>query len=239
MIECESAAIVLAAGSGRRMHSDVCKQYLELAGKPLIYYALEAFEQSLVDKIVLVVQPGDEEYCRREIVEKYHFQKVCSIIAGGRERYHSVYEGLKQLEGCDYVFIHDGARPFVTSAIIQRCWDGVQEYSACVAGMPVKDTIKIADEQGFTQYTPDRNRVWMTQTPQVFSYNLIKEAYDKLFASDITTVTDDAMVLEVMLNRKTKLIRGSYYNIKITTPEDIDIAEIFLKRYKNETNGQE
>lgn len=232
MMHNQTAAIILAAGSGRRMNSEISKQYLELAGRPLIYYALKAFEDSLVEKLVLVVQPGDEEYCRINIVEKYHLKKVCSIVAGGRERYHSVYEGLKQLEGTSYVFIHDGARPFVTDSIINRCWENVQKYQACVVGMPVKDTIKIADESGFTKYTPDRKLVWTTQTPQVFSYDLIKKAYDKLAESDISNITDDTMVLERMLNQSSKWVEGSYYNIKITTPEDLAVAQVFLKQYK-------
>lgn len=223
-------AIVLAGGQGKRMGGKVQKQYMELNHKPLICYALEAFEKSLVDNIILVVGIGEEEYCRKAIVEKYCFDKVSSVTAGGRERYHSVYEGLKQAEGSSYVLIHDGARPFADSLMIARAAKGAQEYGACVVGMPVKDTIKIADEEGYAEYTPDRKLLWMIQTPQAFSYPLIREAYEKLFENEKyqENVTDDAMVVESMTSRKVKLIQGSYQNMKVTTPEDMIIAEAFL-----------
>lgn len=224
----KTAAIVLAAGSGKRMDSTVSKQYLELGGRPLLYYALRAFERSLVDEVVLVVPDGDEMYCRTQIVDKYGFHKVKYVIKGGAERYQSVYEGLCVLEGCGYVFIHDAARPFLTTGIIERSWQAVRTYRACVVGMPAKDTIKIADDEGFTQYTPDRSRVWITQTPQVFEYKLIRDAYDRLMEQEKCAVTDDAMVLEQMFGMKAKWVEGSYYNIKVTTPEDLPVAETFL-----------
>ena len=128
-----------------------------------------------------------------------------------------------------YVFIHDGARPFVTEEILSRVYDAVQIEKACVVGMPVKDTIKIADDNKFAKETPNRNYVWMVQTPQVFEKSLVKEAYSLLMEQEIIRVTDDAMVVEKMLNRNVKLVEGSYENIKITTPEDLKIAEIFVK----------
>ena len=167
------AAIVLAAGSGKRMNSQVHKQYLIIQDRPVLYYSLKAFEDSAVDEIVLVVGKGEEEFCRKEIVDKYGISKVKAIVEGGKERYHSVFEGLKQTSDADYVLIHDGARPFVNQEIIRRCMLEVPEYQACVVGMPVKDTIKIADEGGYAKQTPDRKNVWMIQTPQTFSYALI------------------------------------------------------------------
>lgn len=223
-------AVVLAAGKGKRMHSAVQKQFLMLGGKPVIFYSLEQFEQCpFIDEIVLVTGEEEIDYCRKEIVEKFDFQKVKKIVAGGAERFLSVYNGLKACT-CDFVYIHDGARPFVDQAILERTREDVKRYGACVAGMPVKDTIKISDGDGYADVTPPRSRVWMVQTPQVFAYSCIKDAYDKLIADGRMDVTDDAMVLECMTGQKTKLTLGSYENIKITTPEDLEIAEVFAAR---------
>ena len=223
-------AVVLAAGKGKRMHSAVQKQFLMLGGKPVIFYSLEQFEQCpFIDEIVLVTGEEEIDYCRKEIVEKFDFQKVKKIVAGGAERFLSVYNGLKACT-CDFVYIHDGARPFVDQAILERTREDVKRYGACVAGMPVKDTINISDGDGYADVTPPRSRVWMVQTPQVFAYSCIKDAYDKLIADGRMDVTDDAMVLECMTGQKTKLTLGSYENIKITTPEDLEIAEVFAAR---------
>ena len=222
-------AIVLAAGSGKRMNSKVHKQYLIIQDRPVLYYSLKAFEDSAVDEIVLVVRKGEEKFCRKEIVDKYGISKVKAIVEGGKERYHSVFEGLKQTSDADYVLIHDGARPFVNQDIIRRCMQEVQKYQACVVGMPVKDTIKIADEEGYAKQTPDRKNVWMIQTPQTFSYALIYEAYEEMLKTEDTAITDDAMVLERIKGKKSKLIEGSYRNIKITTPEDLLIANVYLQ----------
>ena len=223
------AAIVLAAGSGKRMNSKVHKQYLIIQDRPVLYYSLKAFEDSAVDEIVLVVGKGEEKLCRKESVDKYGISKVKAIVEGGKERYHSVFEGLKQTSDADYVLIHDGARPFVNQKIIRRCMLEVPEYQACVVGMPVKDTIKIADEGGYAKQTPDRKNVWMIQTPQTFSYALIYEAYEEMLKTEDAAITDDAMVLERTKGKKSKLIEGSYRNIKITTPEDLLIANVYLQ----------
>ena len=224
-----NAAIVLAAGRGSRMRSKVQKQYMMIGSYPVLYYSLKQFEDfEGVDEIILVT--GEEEilYCKEQIVEAYGLKKVRQIIPGGAERYHSVYQGLCALKNCDYVFIHDGARPFLDKEILSRVMDAVREYNACVVGMPVKDTIKVSDDKQFALQTPDRSSLWMVQTPQVFSYGLIKEAYDRLFRGKYSGITDDAMVVEQMMGEKVKLVEGSYRNIKITTPEDILIAEAFL-----------
>ncbi|MGN0305421.1 MAG: 2-C-methyl-D-erythritol 4-phosphate cytidylyltransferase [Lachnospiraceae bacterium] len=231
----KTIAVCLAAGQGRRMESKVHKQYLLLGGKPILTYSLAAFENSPVDEVVLVIGAGEEEYCRKEIVEAGGFTKVKAIVAGGKERYHSVYQGLLAAKSCDYVLIQDGARPFLSREIIERCIEGAVTYGACVAGMPVKDTIKLADDQLNIASTPDRSRVWMIQTPQAFSFPLIKEAYDRLMALEACgkkteiSVTDDAMVVEYFLGEKVHLVEGSYENIKITTPEDMKVAEAFLE----------
>ena len=207
-------AIVLAAGKGSRMQSVVPKQYLELCGKPVLYYSLAAFEESFIDEIILVAGKDDISYCKEQIVERYGFQKVTKIIAGGAERYLSVYQGLLAAEEADYVYIHDGARPFVDAAILSDAKACVEQYQACVAGMPVKDTIKIVDAEDFAKETPERKYVWQVQTPQVFSYALVREAYDMLMEDqDAYSVTDDAMVVETMLNYPVKLFQASYNNM--------------------------
>jgi len=224
-------AIVLAGGRGKRMESEVQKQYMELLGRPLIYYSLAAFEESDVDNVILVTGAGEEEYCRKEIIEAYGFRKVSAVVPGGKERYHSVYEGLKAAADSDYVLIHDGARPCVTPQIIRAAIDGAVKDDACVIGMPVKDTIKIADADEYAYMTPDRSRLWLIQTPQAFHYDLVMKAYTCLFQDEknLKGITDDAMVVETMTTHKVRLIRGSYKNMKVTTPEDMAVAEIFLK----------
>lgn len=221
-------AIVLAGGQGKRMGTAVQKQYIELCGKPVLYYALHTFQNSgVIDEIILVVGEGQEEYCRQNIVKKYGFTKVSKVVVGGAERYYSVWNGLQEVsEG--YVFIHDGARPFVSGEMIARAYEEVQKYGACVVGMPVKDTIKIADEDGFSRETPNRKDVWMIQTPQVFETGLVKEAYEALLHEKEISATDDATAVEQMLGRRVKLVVGSYENIKITTPEDLKIAQALL-----------
>lgn len=223
------AAIVLAAGSGSRMNTQVHKQYLLLQGRPILYYSLKAFEESPVDEIILVVGKGEITYCQTEIIEKYHITKVSHIVEGGKERYHSVFEGLKCTKEADYVLIHDGARPFLDQQIIRQSMDAVIKYQACVVGMPVKDTIKIADDDCYAKETPERKKVWMIQTPQTFERKLIYDAYERMLQKEDSAITDDAMVLERVTGKETKLIYGSYRNIKITTPEDLLIADVYLK----------
>lgn len=228
-----TGAVVLAGGRGTRMCSDVQKQYLPLAGKPLIAYALETFEKSCVDQIVLVVGAGEEGYVRQEILAPMKLKKLTAVVSGGKERHHSAYEGLKALEGCDYVLIHDGARPLVTGELIERAVRGAAEYGACAVGMPVKDTIKRADHDQFAVETPERSHLWQIQTPQAFSYSLVRDAYDKLMADEGLqgSITDDAMVVESFAGKRVKLIEGSYRNLKVTTPEDLVIAEVLLKNF--------
>ena len=238
-------AIVLAAGSGKRMGASVKKQYLLLNEKPVLYYALKAFEDSeRIHQIILVTGAGEESYCKEEIVEAYGFKKVTAIVAGGKERYHSVWNGLNAIDSSAgsggsakdvYVFIHDGARPFVDQATIERAYQEVKKSKACVVGVPTKDTVKIADEEGFVAETPERKYVWQIQTPQVFEKELVWEAYSRLIeqkrSGKLTLqVTDDAMVVESMMGYPVKLVMGSYENIKLTTPEDLEIGGVFVRR---------
>ncbi|PXV86740.1 2-C-methyl-D-erythritol 4-phosphate cytidylyltransferase [Lachnotalea glycerini] len=222
-------AIVLAGGKGRRMESDIPKQYLELNGKPIIYYSINQFQNSdIIDEIVLVTGKDEIQFCKDRIVDRYSFQKVKHIIEGGKERYHSVYNALQCINECDFVFIHDGARPFINLELINDLYKNVKEYQACVVGVQTKDTIKLADSDGFIAETPDRSKVWNIQTPQVFRWGIVKSAYDMLMKTDCCMVTDDAMVIEKMLKYKVKLVQGSYENIKVTTPSDLVIARAFL-----------
>lgn len=235
-------AVVLAAGSGSRMKADRAKQYLLLEGKPLIWYALEAVEQSkIIDDCILVTGAGELEYVRKEIVEKYGFCKVQQVIAGGAQRWESVCCAMEFLEKSrsrleGYFFIHDGARPFLTEKILESTYRAVQEYHACVAAVPSKDTIKLADAQGFAKETPDRRFVWSIQTPQVFDAKLIVNAYKMMKKSAAQleakgiAVTDDASVVELFTDTKVRLAQGSYENIKITTPEDMRIAKALLEK---------
>ena len=230
MADKKCTAIVLAAGQGKRMNISIQKQFLEIKGYPVLYYSLKCFQDSpLIGEIVLVTSENAVSYCRSEIVKKYGFSKVTGIIAGGKERYDSVYAGLLACGECEYVFIHDGARPFISEEILERGLTGVQETGACVIGMPSKDTVKIADEDGFVKETPDRKNVWTIQTPQIFSYRLIRDAHESIRKKDMSAITDDAMVVEQETGVRVRLAEGSYQNIKITTPEDLVVAESFLE----------
>lgn len=227
-------AVVLAAGRGSRMKSSVQKQYLLLDGHPLITYALHAFDRSAADEIVLVTGAGDEDYVRREILAGERLACPVTVVAGGKERYHSVYAGLKALTDCDLVLIHDGARPLVTPEIIDRAVCAAEAGGACAVGMPVKDTIKVADAESFAVQTPDRSRLWQVQTPQAFRYALVRSAYDRLMADPALQkgVTDDAMVVERQGGCRVRLVEGSYENLKVTTPEDLVLARALLEARK-------
>lgn len=238
----KTTAIILAAGQGRRMGSDTAKQFLLLSGRPVLYYTLKNFEESIVDEIVLVTGEGQAAYCQKEIVEAFGFSKVKKIVTGGKERYHSVAKGLDAIDddimdADHYVLIHDGARPFATPEMIERGIREARKYDACVLGMPVKDTIKISDEEGFAADTPKRSLVWQIQTPQIFECSLIKKAYGELLLREEEllrkgiAITDDAMVVELFSGKRVRLVEGSYQNIKLTTPEDLKTAEGFLDSF--------
>lgn len=216
-------AIVLAAGKGSRMKSDVPKQFLATNGGPLIVRTLRVFQDSPeISDILLVTSPDYVDYCRN-LSAQYDLPKVRKIVEGGKERYDSVWNALCACPDADYVLIHDGARPFITEEIIGRCCEAVRLHKAVAVGMPSKDTVKIADEDGFVQSTPARKNVWTIQTPQAFSRDLIVKANEKLRKrpKGMAGVTDDAMIVEASGLAKVKLIEGSYENIKITTPDDL------------------
>jgi 2-C-methyl-D-erythritol 4-phosphate cytidylyltransferase len=223
-------AIVVAAGRGRRMGTDINKQFLHIKDRPILYYTLKAFEDSnLVDNIVLVTAENEIDYCKTEIVDKYSLKKVKNIVKGGAERRNSVYNGLTASAGNDIVLIHDGARPFIDHKILE---DGVRfakEFGACSCGVVPKDTIKVKASDGFSESTLERNNLFAVQTPQCFKYDLILNCHEKADKSEIN-FTDDTSVVEYY-GHKVYLYEGSYSNIKITTPEDLPVAEKILEKF--------
>ena len=217
-----TSAIILAAGKGQRMGTELPKQFLSMGDDMLLTKTIRVFEESsVIQDIVLVTSEDWIGFCKTEIVDREGFRKVRKIVAGGKERSDSVYQGLLACPNADYVFIHDGARPFVTEEILVRTQEAVEKYEACAVGVPSKDTVKIVDEDGFVESTPPRENVWNIQTPQAFSYPLIRAAYEVVRDNNMTGITDDAMIIERSRLAKVKLVMGSYYNIKITTPEDM------------------
>ena len=251
-------AILLAAGAGRRMRgvkSDVAKQYMPILDKPVIWYALQTFEESrIIDDVILVVGRYEVDYARENVVEKYGFRKVDRIIEGGKERYLSVRKALRLIEEDDlthsnrdgYIFIHDGARPFVTEEMLEAAYQGAVEMGASCAAAPVKDTIKVRDKWcRKVKETLDRRNLYAVQTPQVFFTPLIIEAYKTLderqeeLAERNIVITDDAMVVETMLRRPVKLVEGSDENIKITTPIDLEVARIIAEKRQEQSEQSE
>jgi len=224
----KSTAIILAAGSGKRFSSDKKKQFVELFGKPVLYYSLKAFSESNVDEIIVVTSKDDIDFVKEDIVKKYGFTKVTSIVEGGAERYDSVYNGLKVCGG-DICLIHDSARAMISVELINRCIEETLKYRAVVPAVTPKDTIRVRNAE-FGGETIDRNTLCIIQTPQCFDIALIKSAFEVLYKTDYKTlgITDDAMVVEKFTDTKVRLIEGDYKNIKVTTPEDIMIAKAFL-----------
>ena len=225
MEKVKASVVIVAAGSGKRMKSKVAKQFIEIKNKPVVAYSIEKFEGSdNISEIVIVTGENDIDYFKSEIIEKYGYKKVKAVVKGGSERQYSVYNGLKALDKkTDIVLIHDGVRPFIKLEEIDRLIDEARIHKACVLGVKVKDTIKVCDENGFVEDTPKRELLWSAQTPQVFDYSLIMEAHKKAEEEEFLG-TDDSMLVERM-GYKIKMVEGSYENIKITTPEDLIIAE--------------
>jgi 2-C-methyl-D-erythritol 4-phosphate cytidylyltransferase len=225
-----NCAIILAAGKGRRMGESINKQYLKINKHPILYYTLKAFSQSnYIDEIIVVVAEGEMDYCRKEIIEKYNFLKVKNVVIGGKERQDSVLKGLSAVSNCEIVLIHDGARPFINQSIISDAVTYANLYGATACGVEPKDTIKIKDFLGFSIDTPQRETLFCVQTPQTFKYDLILDCHKRIHEEGIK-VTDDTMVVERYGN-KVYLYKGSYDNIKVTTPEDLEIGRQILERF--------
>ncbi|NFN05436.1 2-C-methyl-D-erythritol 4-phosphate cytidylyltransferase [Clostridium botulinum] len=222
------SAIVVAGGKGKRMRTVQSKQYLNLNGKPILYYTIKSFlDCNLVDNIILVVPSHEIDYCEMEILEKNSL-KVNKIVAGGDERYDSVYNGLIEAKGSDIVLIHDGVRPFVSKETIENAIKYAEEYGAAAPGVMPKDTIKIIDNNRFSIDTPNRSHLISVQTPQAFKFDLIYDCHKKIKNENVN-ITDDTMVAEYFGN-KVYIYQGEYTNIKITTPEDLIIGEYLVNR---------
>lgn len=223
-----SSAIILLGGEGKRMKSDVKKQYINIKGFPIIYYTIKAFEKSNIDEIVLVVPKGEEELVRKDIVDFYSFSKVKTIVEGGSERIWSVKNGLLVSKG-EYVLIHDGVRPLISTNKINSIIKEVQKKRRVILALPSKDTIKIVKD-GKIEKTVDRKTTYIIQTPQAFLRDDILDSYKKIEKNskiDITKITDDAMLLE-LTGKDVYVTMGDYRNIKLTTKEDIDTVESLL-----------
>lgn len=225
--------IIPAAGQGKRMKSDVSKQYIEIDSKPILVFTLEKFQElSWIDDIILVVGENEIEYAKKYIKNKYGFTKITEVISGGTDRQDSVYEGLKILnEKVEIVLIHDGVRPMIDSDLIKKIIVETNQHKACVLGVNVKDTIKRVDDKGYVVETPSRNHLYAIQTPQAFERTLILSAYKEGYAMNFKA-TDDAMLIEQFTTTKVKVVEGSYSNIKITTLEDISMFKDYISTNK-------
>ncbi|HHX63104.1 MAG TPA: 2-C-methyl-D-erythritol 4-phosphate cytidylyltransferase [Epulopiscium sp.] len=222
------SVVIVAAGSGRRMGTEVKKQYLKLNGKEILAHTIGQFEKcNRIDEIILVTGEEEVAYCHEYICKKYGFFKIKNIVAGGKERQDSVYNGLLQVsEQTQIVLIHDGARPLIGIEEIEESIEVASQEGACVVGVPLKDTVKICNDNQLVEQTPRRDTLWIVQTPQTFKYDLIMAAYEAGMKNNIVA-TDDAMMVEE-LGYPVKIILGRYDNIKITTPEDLLIAKNML-----------
>lgn len=222
-------AIIPSAGKGKRMAHAVPKHYIRLDGKPILAYTLDAFERCPdINYILVVVRSGEEEYCLGEVVEKYAFRKVLKIVIGGERRQDSVYNGIKEIdEDTDIVVVHDAVRPFVSPDLISETIKLAMYTDGVVAAIPVKDTIKEANSELVIKGTPPREALWYAQTPQTFKKRIIEEAFIKAY-SDNFYGTDEASLVE-RIGGRVKIIEGSPENIKITTKEDLLLAEFILR----------
>lgn len=217
---------------GRRMGAAINKQYLLLDGKPILAYTLELFQQAaFIDEIFVVVPAEEIEYCRVQVVEKYGIKKVRQIVAGGAQRQNSVLNGLRALDcnADDVVLIHDGVRPFVPVSVVQHSIEMAREHDGALVAVPVKDTVKIVRD-AFVTSTPARSSLWLAQTPQTFRYKVIRAAHESAETEGFSG-TDDASLLE-RIGGKVHVVIGDYRNIKITTPEDLLLAQAFLNDVK-------
>ncbi len=224
------AAIIVAAGKGVRMQDSLRKQYLPLAGLPILAHTLTVFGKcDLVDHIYLVIPPDDFDFCRESILDRIKLVGNVNLVAGGARRQDSVYRGLQQIDpGCRIVIIHDGVRPFVQHDQIAACINGAEKFGSCILGIPAYDTLKQVDKSGNIVNTTARDAIWLAQTPQAFRYDLIKKAHDQARLDDYQG-TDDASLVE-RLGAAGRIIGGSRSNIKISNQEDLKIARALLEK---------
>jgi 2-C-methyl-D-erythritol 4-phosphate cytidylyltransferase len=223
-------ALVPAAGMGKRMGKAVAKQFLPLGDKPMLAHTLLAFQRSPeIDEIIPILSEEDMETCLRDVIEAFHLTKVKTLVVGGKERQDSVYNGIRKLEkDAAIILVHDGVRPFVTHEMIRECVESARKGECVAVGVPLKDTIKEVDSKGIVRHTLERSRLWAIQTPQAFPVKLLRKAYDESYKNKVYG-TDDATLVE-RSGTAVRVLMGSYENIKITTPEDLILAEEILKR---------
>lgn len=224
-----TTALIPAAGMGRRMGASINKQYLELAGRPILAHTLALFENSPdIDRIIVISPQEEIPFCREQVVSRYGFRKVHDIVAGGAERQDSVRNGLCALSdahGDDIILVHDGVRPFMPAALLPEVIATAHQVGGCVVGVPVKDTVKEVSDHRVVG-TPARERLWLAQTPQAFPFSILRRAHDRALTENFRG-TDDASLVE-HLGLPVAMVQGSYRNIKITTPEDLALAHAFL-----------
>jgi len=225
----KSAAVIVSAGKGHRFAGEKKKQFLLLAGKPILCHTLDKFETCpSIDFIQLVVGQEDMDYTLKEIVEAYRYRKISKIVPGGKVRQESVKNGIESLpRETEIVVIHDGVRPFVTHKMIEETIQAATEFKAAIVAMPVIETIKMAGPDRIVLNTLDRESLWQVQTPQAFQADVIRRAFRKA-AEEGFIATDDASLVE-RIGIKVYILPGSYNNIKITTPEDLILANLFLQ----------
>ncbi len=225
----EVVAIIPAAGEGKRTKTSLRKQFLPINGKPVLAHTLEKFQKiQAIKGIIVVVPKGLVRYCKEYIIEKYNFDKVFKIITGGKSRQDSVRNGLDVTPPkCQLVLVHDGVRPLISENHILACIKAAKRYGTAIMAVKAKDTLKLSTDDLVILETMERKNVWLAQTPQVFRYSILKKAYDLAY-EDGFYGTDEASLVE-RLGKKVRLIQGSYRNIKITTREDIEIAELILR----------
>ena len=228
----KTLALITAAGRGRRMGADRPKQFMALAGRPILAHTVEVFERCrAVDGVFIIVPPEEMDPVQREIVEAYGFQKVFKVVRGGRIRQQSVWNGLKAVTSdCDIVVVHDGVRPLIDPALIEAGIEEARKTGAAIVAVPARDTIK-RRAPGARLETLPREEIWLAQTPQAFQFSLLFQAHEKA-SRERFQGTDDACLVE-RLGREVALVQGDYYNLKITTPEDLPLAELWLSRRKS------
>ncbi len=223
----KNMAVLLAAGQSVRMGAGINKTLMTVAGKPILWYSLNVFERcGLIDGVVLVTQRDIAERVRSDIVERYGFGKVKKIVTGGSERQYSVYNGLAAIGDADVVVVHDGARPLLTAAMTEEVIAAACDYGCATVGVPLKDTVKMTDEDGLVTCTPNRKNMWAVQTPQAFRFNVLAAAHERAAAEGFTA-TDDCALVEHM-GGVVKMVMGNYSNVKVTTPEDILVLKALI-----------
>jgi len=217
--------IVAAAGKGKRLRRRKEKPFLLLGRKPLIIHTLEALNAiKYIDRIIVVVAHDKVDDCKR-LVTKYRLNKVYDIVKGGKRRFDSVKNGLAKVKEADYILIHDGARPFIRTSLVKKIIFATRRFKAAIPATPSKQTLKLVDKGLFVKRTPERSFLWEAQTPQGFKRHVITEAYKKVSGRN---VTDDSNIIE-HIGYRVKIVKGSPWNIKITTPEDLLLAEGIIK----------